>query len=243
MIEGFDPMQSRMAQIMDVIANRKYQIPTGTENIRRWGIVSHGIGEVDDEIDGAESDDVRWKVVKDAASFLGGESSELINPNERYVDRMRSLHDLLFELPEERKTRFVGHFLDFAKVTIQMRSEASFRRMVELRGKEGDLTATFFHDVVTENVRFHPNFNRYVRTTNALYRAGCFYDSTQDLPFDRKNGIVSVNPGPVNRGSLLLLTLKEGLGVLGELNYSIVKSVINREKFVMDQNKKTDRRG
>lgn len=77
-----------------------------------------------------------------------------------------------------------------------------------------------------------------MNTTNALYRAGCYYDSAQDLPFDRKNGITVVNPGFINRGLLLMLRFKEGVGVIKELNYLILKTVINREKFVMDQNKK-----
>jgi hypothetical protein len=36
-VEDFDPTRSRMAQIMDAIANKRYKIPTGQENVRRWG--------------------------------------------------------------------------------------------------------------------------------------------------------------------------------------------------------------
>lgn len=114
---------------------------------------------------------------------------------------------------------------------------------MRLRCKEGDLTAYFFHDVATPDVRDRPNFDRYVRTTNALYRAGCYYDSAQDLPFDQKSGITVVNPGLINRTLLVLFCFKESLGVIRELNYPIVKSVINREKFVLSQNKRADRRG
>lgn len=243
MVENFDPMKSKMAQIMDAIANKKYKIPTGEENIRRWGIVSHAIGEVDDEIDGALNDDQRRVVVSGAANFLRGEVEELAGTNTRYIDKMSRLRELLSALPESERKRFVDHFLEFADVTIKMRSEESFRKMAKLRGREGDLTAYFFHDVVTPDIREHPNFERYVNTTNALYRAGCYYDSAQDLPFDRRNGIAVVNPGLINRGFLLLLCFKEGMGVIKELNYPIVRSVVNREKFVMDQNRKTDRRG
>jgi hypothetical protein len=167
---------------------------------------------------------------------LGSES-------EKYTGRMGKLKELLSGLPDAEREQFVRHFLEFAEVTIGMRSEPSFRAMARLRGKEGDLTAYFFHDVVTPDVREHPNFDRYVRTTNALYRAGCYYDSAQDLPFDRRSGITVVNPGLINRALLVLLCFRESLGVIRELNYPIVKSVMNREKFVLSQNKRTDRRG
>lgn len=159
MVEDFDPLRSKMAQIMDAIANKKYKIPTGNENLRRWGIVSHAIGEVDDEIDGASDDDARRVVVSGAADFPRGEAEQLEGTNTRYIDRMSRLRDLLSGFSEPERNRFIEHFQEFVDVTIKMRSESSFWRMAALRGKEGDLTANFFHDVVTPDVRNHPNLD------------------------------------------------------------------------------------
>src|SRR5450759_2088309 len=100
MVENFDPMKSKMAQIMDAIANKKYKIPTGEENVRRWGIVSHAIGEVDDEIDGALNDGQRTAVVSKVAEFLLGEGEELEGTNTRYIDKMSKLKELLSGLSE-----------------------------------------------------------------------------------------------------------------------------------------------
>ena len=76
-------------------------------------------------------------MVRGAADFLKGGTEELVGTNERCFDRMGRLRDLLFGLSEKERGKFIDHFLEFAEVTIKMRSEESFRKMAKLRGKEG----------------------------------------------------------------------------------------------------------
>jgi hypothetical protein len=234
--------KSRIANVLQALARDKYGIQINSEDYSNWEIVSYATGEADDVIDTRNTDEEILLVFQNGVNFLKDEEI-LLDYNEEYSKRMLWLKQVFTKLIPEQQESFINHLNLFSDVTLGIRHTTSLHELAQLRSTEGDLTASFFYDVLNPSVRDHVNFPTFVKTLNSLFRAGVFFDSFVDLSFDYKHNISRINPHIFNRIYFLLRCFGEGARTLKELNIPVLQAVLKREQFVIQQNNKLERRG
>lgn len=236
----YSSSDSRITSLIQLIAEKSYGIPIDTDTVKRWEVINSACGAIDDEIDHTADTAERHQVMRDSTAFVGGEVDVFNAETEERVTKATAMRELVGELDDAQKDRFMHNLRKILIVTERIRNEPDVHQLSKLKRVEGQIYSRLFHAVVPQETADNAQYPEFKRTLNKLFRAGNNVDMAMDLPDDAANGRTQVYPSLKNRGILLKDAAYDALGVARRVNLPFIAATVKFER--REFHRRTDRK-
>ena len=212
----------QIPRIVQALAQHSLRMQISIDILVNWETITKAGGVADDAVDTLADPHTRKIIMQACADYISGDVDIMSSNDKDFLAKMTSLRSIVQVLPLTQRDLFASHLRRLFIATERLRNETDIRKASRLIMVEGQIYAHLFRDVLPDELRENPHYEKFSLALTKLFRAGNCIDALFDLPDDYRNGITFIKPTIANRLVLLGNALVQVSRVLRQISLSFL---------------------